>query len=157
PPREERPPPPPREDPRLRQQAPPEGTDDNPFLLPNERDRMPVYGAPPLPVVPLALMVLAIVVGAALFYMSQSDKTETGITAQQAASSLVLHLDGVDITEAAFRREIDTGIKKGRVPCDRLAGQPADNIAAGFRLGVNKMEVPNASGVAQKTGQKADD
>jgi len=118
---------------------------------------MPVYGAPPLPVVPLALIVLAIVVGAALFYMSQSDKKETGITAQQAASSLVLHLDGVDITEAAFRREIGTGISKGRVPCDRLAGQPPDNIAAGFRLGVNKMEIPSASGVAQKAGQKADD
>jgi hypothetical protein len=119
---------------------------------------MPVYGAaPPLPVVPLALMVLAIVVGAALFYMSQSDKKESGITAQQAASSLVLHLDGLDITEAAFRREISTGIAKGRVPCDRLAGQPADNLAAAFRLGVNKMEIPSASGVAQKSGQKADD
>src|SRR3954469_22296278 len=54
---------PPREDPRTRERSeppPPQGTDDNPFLLPNERDRMPVYGAPPLPVVPLALMVVAI-------------------------------------------------------------------------------------------------
>lgn len=147
---------PPREDPRS-QLLPPQDPGDNPFLLPNERGGGPIYGAPPLPVIPLALMLLAIVVGGALFYLSMEDKEKTGITPQQAASSLVLHLDGVDITEDAFRREIGTGITKGRVPCDKLAGQPADNIAAGLRLGALKMEVPNTSGVAAKSGQKADD
>jgi len=119
---------------------------------------MPVYGAaPPLPVVPLALMVLAIIIGGVLFFMSMDDKKDSGITPQQAATGLVLHMDGLDITEDAFRREIATGIQKGRVPCDKLAGQQPDNIAAGLRLGALKMEVPSASGVAPKNGQKADD
>jgi hypothetical protein len=119
---------------------------------------MPVYGvAPPLPVVPLALMVLAIVVGAVLFYMSQDTKDSGGISAQQAASSLVLHMDGLDVTENVFRQQTAQGIKKGNMACDRLAIQPADNIAAGLKLGVLKMTIPNQSGVALKKGQKADD
>jgi hypothetical protein len=158
--RQQQQPPPPREDLRRREPPPvgPDAADDNPFLLPNERDRMPVYGAaPPMPVVPMALMVLAIVVGGALFYLSQSDKAESGITPQQAANNLILHMDGLDITETAFRRDIATGVAKGRVQCDRITGQPADNIAAGLRLGVLKMEVPNASGIVAKKDQKADD
>jgi hypothetical protein len=162
-PRTPPPPPPPRQDPRVRspapQQPPPQqGTDDNPFLLPNERGG-PVYGAaPPLPLIPLALMVLAIVVGGVLFYMSQEDKKDSGgITPQQASSALILHLDGLDMTEDAFRREISKGIANGRIPCNVLAPQPADNIAAGLRLGALRMEVPNTSGVASKKDQKADD
>jgi hypothetical protein len=120
---------------------------------------MPVYGAPPLPVIPLALMALAIVVGAALFYMSQEDKKSSGgISPQQASAGAVLHLEGVDITEAAFRREIGTGISKGNIPCAAFAGQTADNLAAGLKLGGLKMTVPTGeSGVAVKSGQQADD
>jgi hypothetical protein len=119
---------------------------------------MSVYGAPPLPVVPLALMVLAIVVGAALFYMSRDDKKDSGgISPQQASTNVILHLEGVDITETAFRREIATGISKGNIPCAAFSGQSADNLAAGLRLGALKMTVPNQSGVASKNGQKADD
>jgi len=119
---------------------------------------MPVYGAaPPMPVVPLALMVLAIVIGAALFLMSRDSKDSGGISSQQAASGLILHMDGLDITENVFRQQTAVGIQKGNIACDRLAGQPADNIAAGLRLGVLKMTVPNQSGVAVKKDQKADD
>jgi len=110
-----------------------------------------------MPVVPLALMVLAIVIGAALFYMSQDKKDSGGISTQQAASGLILHMDGLDVTENVFRQQTAQGIKKGNIACDRLASQPADNIAAGLRLGVLKMTIPTQSGVAAKKDQKADD
>jgi hypothetical protein len=118
---------------------------------------MPVYGAPPLPIVPLALMVVAIAIGAALFVMSQDKKESGGISAQQASTNLVLHMDGLDITETTFRQQTAQGIKKGNIACDRLAGQAPENIAAGLKLGVLKMTVPTQSGVAAKKDQKADD
>ena len=89
--------------------------------------------------------------------MSRDSKDSGGISTQQAASGLVLHMDGLDITENVFREQTAVGIKKGNIACDRLAGQPADNIAAGLRLGVLKMTVPSQSGVAPKKDQKADD